>query len=291
MTCHSPARFALTALVVSLATSAGAAPLLVVTDIAPVQSLTAMVMAGAGQPDVLAGPGTDPHDMQLRPSQVAALTGADVVIRVGPALTPWLETPLAQAERARVVNLLDAAGTTARTYPDGATDPHAWLDPQNAAAWVAAIAGALAEEDPANAALYRANAQAARDSIGALDAELATTLAPAAGVPIMTGHDAFGHFAARYDLNIAAAIEDGQSAQAGAARLASLRESLEGAEAVCVFPETGGDPAMAAMLTDGTGVRLGAALDPEGVNLPSGAALYPVLMRNLAQAIKDCVAP
>ena len=62
----------------------------VVTDVAPVQSLAALVLGDLGTPGVLVGNGSDPHDYQLRPSQMGALSGADLVIWVGPELTPWL---------------------------------------------------------------------------------------------------------------------------------------------------------------------------------------------------------
>src|SRR6056297_1885864 len=44
---------------------------------------------------------------------------------------------------------------------DGA-DPHTWLDPTNARAWLDVIAAELAGHDPGNAALYKANAAAAQ---------------------------------------------------------------------------------------------------------------------------------
>ncbi len=82
----------------------------VVTDIAPVHSLVAMVMEGVGTPSLLLDPGTSPHSYAMRPSEAAALERADVVVWIGPALTPWLERPLHNiAGRARVLTLLDIA--------------------------------------------------------------------------------------------------------------------------------------------------------------------------------------
>lgn len=63
----------------------------VVTDIGPVESLTAMVMDGLGTPDRLIQPGDSAHDMALRPSQARALAAADLVIWIGPDLNPQLE--------------------------------------------------------------------------------------------------------------------------------------------------------------------------------------------------------
>jgi zinc transport system substrate-binding protein len=81
----------------------------VVTDIAPVQSLAAIVLGQT--PDVILPPGADPHDFALRPSDGQALAAADLVVQVGPALTPWLSDPIATlAPQARVLVLMDEQG-------------------------------------------------------------------------------------------------------------------------------------------------------------------------------------
>jgi len=66
----------------------------VVTDIAPVGSLAAMVLGDLGTPQVLVESGASAHGMSLRPSQARALQQADFVIWVGPELEPWLDESL-----------------------------------------------------------------------------------------------------------------------------------------------------------------------------------------------------
>lgn len=100
----------------------------VVTDIAPVHSLTAQVMEGVGEPVLLVKPGQSPHHYALRPSEAQALQDAGLVVWVGHALTPWLEKPLeALAAKAEVLELLDAEGTVERPYR-GAADIMAGAD-------------------------------------------------------------------------------------------------------------------------------------------------------------------
>ena len=83
----------------------------VMTDIAPIHSLTAQVMGNLGAPDLLLPPGADPHDFALRPSDAARLGEADLVIWVGESLTPWLVEPLTTlAPQAALVSLIDAPG-------------------------------------------------------------------------------------------------------------------------------------------------------------------------------------
>jgi zinc transport system substrate-binding protein len=98
------ATFALTA------TAAAAAPRVVV-DIAPVHSIVARVMDGVGEPGLIVAPGASPHGYALRPSEAADLEAADVVVWVGPALTPWLQGPLdALAPDAPRLALIEAEG-------------------------------------------------------------------------------------------------------------------------------------------------------------------------------------
>ncbi len=78
----------------SLSTAALAEVPKVAVDIAPVHSLVAAVMGDLGTPDLILPPDGDPHHFQLRPSQMQALSTADLVVWIGPALTPWLEDVL-----------------------------------------------------------------------------------------------------------------------------------------------------------------------------------------------------
>jgi zinc transport system substrate-binding protein len=281
-----------------LAAPAAAAPPRVVADTAPVHALVAQVMGDLGTPVLLIDRGGDPHSFQLRPSQARALAEAELLFWVGPELTPWLKRALEGAGIAgEAVALIQAEGTRLRDYDgahahteDGhaeALDPHAWLDPANAAAWLATIAARLAAADPENAATYAANAEAARAGLAALDAELGARLAPAAGRPLYVYHDAFGYFAEAYGLTIAGALAEGDAAEPGAARIRALRADLVAAQAPCVFAEAGHDPALVTNLVEGTGLGFG-TLDPSGVTLEPGPGLYSALLTGLAEAIATC---
>ncbi len=95
-----------------LSTAAWADVPRVVTDIAPVHSLVAQVMAGVGAPDLTIPPGASPHSYAMRPSEARALAGADLVVWVGPSLTAWLGDPIETlAGDALHLELEDVAGT------------------------------------------------------------------------------------------------------------------------------------------------------------------------------------
>lgn len=291
----------------------------VVTDIHPVHSLVAQVMGDLGKPELLLERGASEHDFQLRPSQAAGLVEADLIVWIGPELTPWLGRALdGLGEDAAKLGLLTVPGTTTQEFSeDGAhtghdhdhghdheetakaaddhdhshdgLDPHAWLDPANAQVWLTAIAAELGRIDPANAATYTANAKAATEEIAALDSELATTLAPLKGKPIVVYHDAYGYLAAHYGLDIFGSIALGDATAPGAARLAELRDGVAAGTPVCLFPEAQYDTALVEQIAEGTGARIGGALDPNGSMQDPGPGAYAALLRSLAQTMVDCV--
>lgn len=94
----------------------------VITDIHPVHALVAQVMGDLGSPDLLLDRGASAHDFQLRPSQAASLADADLVVWIGPELTPWLDRALdGLGEGSARLELLDTPGTLTRAYSeDGA---------------------------------------------------------------------------------------------------------------------------------------------------------------------------
>ncbi len=282
----------------------------VVASIAPVHSLVARVMQGAGTPYLLLPPGASPHGHALRPSGAAALERAALVFWVGPRLERRLERPLTTlAAGARVVRLADTPGLIRLALRKGAafaesgeahgedeTDPHLWLDPENAKLWLGAIAAALAGADPEHRALYLANADAAQAELDALAAEIDARLAPIRGRPFVVFHDSFHYFEHRFGIEAAGAVALGDARAPGPARIARIRDRIRALRAapgaapgsVCLFREPQFRSALVATVAEGTGVRIG-LLDPLGASLRPGPDLYPELLRGLAESLAGCL--
>ena len=93
----------------------------VAVDIAPVHSLVARVMDGVGTPDLIIQPGGSPHEYSLRPSEAGALQDADIVVWIGPDLTPWMADAVGTlAGDATVLTLLEAEETERLPFREGA---------------------------------------------------------------------------------------------------------------------------------------------------------------------------
>ncbi len=93
----------------------------VAVDIAPVHSLVARVMEGVGTPGLVVPPGASPHGYVLRPSDAAALQGADLVFWMGEDLAPRMADAVTNlAVNAEVTTLLEADGTILLDFREGA---------------------------------------------------------------------------------------------------------------------------------------------------------------------------
>lgn len=171
---------------------------------------------------------------------------------------------------------------------EGSIDPHTWLEPRNAIAFVRATAQRLARLDPEHADAYRANADATIERIEAIDAALKEQLAPVADRPYLVFHDAYQYFERRYGLTPAGSIVVDPGRPPGARRLSELRERIGTQGVECLFIEPQFEPQIARTIAEGTGARI-AELDPLGAGLKPGPNLYPDLLRKLGESLRGCL--
>lgn len=246
-------------------------------------------------------PGTDPHGYEPRPSDVAALADAALVLKSGGDVDRWVGDLLADAgARAPVVDLGAVvphrepgeahAGHERDRDHEGEPDPHWWHDPRNAAAAVREIARRLAAADPARRALYRRNARAYLRRLRRLDAGIARCIAAVAPArrKLVTDHEALGAFARRYGLRIVGAVVPARApaAQPSARDVRELIELIERERAPALFPEHGSRAGVAAAIARESGVALGRPLYGDSLGPPgSGAETYLTMEAANADAI------
>jgi len=299
-------RFIATLLALTPAIALHAGPPKVATDIPPVFSLVARVMDGVGTPDLILQPGMSPHDYSMRPSEAQMLEQADLVFWIGHDLTPSLEKPLdVLAASAVVIELLDVDGIKTHEFRDnavfdehdhdhedhhdhGPTDPHAWLDPENAKVWIAVIAEALSEQDPENTATYQGNALAALTEIDAASTEIEEMLEPVRNRNFVVFHDAYQYFEKRFKIASTGSIAAGDAVDPSAARIAEVSERVRALDVDCVFSEPQFDPGIIAALDASTTLNT-AVIDPLGASLPVNSSLYTSLLISIAGKMSACL--
>lgn len=289
-----------------------------VASIKPLHSLVAGVMHGVAEPALLVQGGASPHDYSLRPSDMRALSEADVVFWIGPELETFLIKPLDNAKRrARSVVLLDAPGMTVLPLRSGGAweghrhgreagerghdehdhdeggktgrDAHVWLDPNNAIAIVRQTVSALGEVDPAHRADYERNGTRLIERLNALNQQLAAELAPVRDRPYIVFHDAYQYFERRFDLGAVGSVVLNPEQRPGAKRVTEIQARIRDRNARCVFSEPQFQPGLVDTVLAGSAARRG-VLDPLGAELPAGPEAYFQLLRGLASALRDCLA-
>ena len=307
-------RFLSPAILVLAGVPAWAEPPLVAADIAPVHGLVARVMDGIAEPELVLPPGASPHGYQLRPSEAGALSRADIVVWIGPELSPSLARSVESlAPDAVRLGLLDDPVTTRLELRDNPVfgadgededhdhdhdhghdehdgenvDPHAWLDPGNARAWLGLIAETLAEADPENADAYRANAVAGGEELAAAENRARGAIERFGDRHVAVFHDAYQYFEEHFGLHVAGSIALSDASEPSPARIAELREVLASADVVCVFAEPQYNPGLVEAVREGSGADT-AVIDPLGSHLEPGPDFYPQLIEDLAGAIEGC---
>jgi len=234
----------------------------------------------------LVGPDQDVHVYEPRPHDLRAVMAAAVVLRNGLGLEGWI-TRLTGAAGFRGQVVTAAEHVTPRTMrlDSGAiaTDPHAWQDPRNAILYVQAIAAGLAAADPSHADAY---AQAATRYAAAIAQEDARIEAVFAAIPaeqrrILTTHDAFGYYGARYGIDFLAAEGISTESEPSAKAIAALVRQIRQQKVRAVFIENMTNDRMAKMLARETGAVLGGTVYADALSPPGGPApTYLAMLRH-----------
>jgi zinc/manganese transport system substrate-binding protein len=273
------------AAVVSPVSARAADPLHVVASFSILGDLVGQVGGSAVSVETLVGPNGDVHVYEPRPKDLRTLMAAGLLVRNGLGLEGWMERLTGAADfHGKVV--VAAENVTPRTMKaDGGaltTDPHAWQDPRNAILYGQAIAAGLASADPANAALYRDAAERYAGRIRQEDASIAAAMAaiPADQRRIITTHDAFGYYGARYGIEFLSAEGISTEFEPSAKAIAALVRQIKREKVHAVFIENMTSPRMAEMISRETGAVLGGTVYSDALSPANGpAATYLDMLR------------
>lgn len=150
----------------------------------------------------------DAHDFEPSPADIEAIRDADVVIQNGVGLEKWLKATIdSAAPRGAVVDASKGVKVRAGAGADEKEgDPHIWFAPANAEIMVANVTRALVAADPSGATTYKANQRAYDTELAALDREIASELSALTNRKLVSNHDAFGYYVARYGLEFVGSV-------------------------------------------------------------------------------------
>lgn len=251
----------------------------VVATTTQIGALTRAVAGDQVRLTVLLPAGADAHDFEPDPQDVRKVHEARLVLRNGIGLDDWMTRTIKNAGgSARVVVVTDGIAVQKSASGDeaGEADPHVWHDPTNAAVMVDNIAEALSEADPSHAATFGDNAKAYRARLADVDNQIRALIdeIPQEDRKVVTNHDAFGYFFARYGLQFVGAVfpTSSREGQVSAKELAALTDLIKAEGVKAVFAEEEVDPKVARELARDAGVRIVTGLYADSLGPPGSGA-------------------
>lgn len=287
-------------IVILLCKSALGAPRVIVS-IRPLHSLTANMMEGVGQPELLIGDRQSPHTFHLKPSDVGRIRTADLVVWVGPQLEFFLQ-PLEKSmqHQLQMLNIegmhLLSLGKDKHhhghhadpTHPQHMIDPHLWLNPKNAKLFVATLAKLLTKIDPSHKSEYEKNEKALMKKLDDLDRELKTALQPYSNSPFLVFHDSLQYFAEHYNLGGLQVMTANPELPITVKQFKDSETSIQRHKIQCLFQEPQFDLPIVKRLAIRTGIQVG-TLDPLGIDSKTANQAYFVMMQNLVHELTTCL--
>jgi ABC-type Zn uptake system ZnuABC Zn-binding protein ZnuA len=244
----------------------------------------------------LLGPDTDPHDYAATPQDAVAVARSRVFFANGLNLEEWLDDVVTNAAGPdlRVVTLSDrlpvlGAGGTNPEFAAG--NPHLWLDVSLAMAYVMVIRDTLDELDPANSPTYDANAARYLALLQNLDFAVYSEIrkVPEANRKMVTFHDAWPYFTARYGLTNFPVHQADPEGELSAQEYAELVDLIRRENVKVLFGEAGFNPKILQQLAADTGVRFVDGLYGDTLAPGGPAATYVGMMQHDVSLLVDAL--
>ena len=137
------------------------------------------------------------------------------------------------------------------------SNPHLWMDPEYARAYVRKIRDALMSADPPNAATYRRNAASYDGQLVALVTRTRKKIAtiPPAQRTMIIFHNAFLYYNARFGLRTIGVVEIHPGAEPSPQHIAEIVGLARANHVRAVFAEPEYSPKLIQALADSAGIR------------------------------------
>jgi zinc transport system substrate-binding protein len=255
---------------------------------------------------MLLPPGAESHSFEPTPRDIITIQNSDVFIYIGGEFDVWVDRILGSMDtkNMKILRLMDTVDVVEEEIVEGMEeeeedpllaldveiepeyDEHIWTSPQNTArmAWV--IADALCEKDPANAALYRQNADGYRAKLDALDAAFRKVTDNAKRKTLVFGDRyPFRYFSDLYGLSYFAAFPGcSTETEPSAATVAFLIDKIRAEKIPVVFYIELSNEKMADTIAEETGAKkrlLHAAHNISKRDFDAGLTYLDLMTRNV----------
>lgn len=264
--------FMFTLAIVAITSNPSWAKIDVVASFSILGDMVEQVAGNRANITTIVGPDADAHLYTPNAGDAIAVTEADLIITNGMGFETWSAT-LIETSGTKATIAVATAGIEPLLV-DGEVDPHAWNSLTNGIIYVNNIEAALSAASPADAPMFKKNADAYRAELMALHNRALRDIArlPADKRVVVTAHDAFGYLASAYGLSFLAPQGIDTEAEPSAKELAELITFLNERGAGALFVENIANSDLIAQISRETGIKIGGRIYSDALSVKGSPA-------------------
>jgi manganese/iron transport system substrate-binding protein len=241
-------------------------------------------------------PGAEIHNYQPTPGDLIAAQDADLILWNGLNLEQWFEqflSNLGDVPSVVVTEGIEPMGIGEGPY-QGKPNPHAWMSPNDALIYVDNIRKAFVAADPANEAVYNANAAAYAAKITATVEPIRAALAaiPEQRRWLATSEGAFSYLARDFGLRELYLWPINADQQGTPQQVRHVIDAVRENAVPAIFSESTISPKPAEQVARETGIRYDGVLYVDSLSEPDGPVpTYLDLLSVTATTIVEGLTP
>jgi manganese/iron transport system substrate-binding protein len=284
-----------TAIVLSLlaATAFAGDPVLkIVCSTTQIADLARQIAGDRCEVVCILGAGVNPHNYQPVPQDSRLVESADLCIENGLNLEGknWMASLARDNGNKPLITATDGVQPLDLEYEGQLVkDPHAWFNPANAGIYVNNITRKLVQLDPDGAEGYKGRAELYLSQLRVLDSWIIRQVnrIPVEKRILVTSHDAFNYFAARYKFKVRSPVGWSTGSEIGGGMTPDRRKlvvkSIRTFGVSAIFVETSVNPKMIRQIAEEAGVEIGGALysDAMGEENTAGETYIGMMRENV----------
>lgn len=262
----------------------------VATTFTIIADMARNVAGEAADVESITRPGADIHNYQPTPQDLVRTSDADLILANGLNLELWFQQfldNLGDVPTAVISDGVTPLPIQGGDY-DGKPNPHGWMALDSALIYIENIANALETADPANSAVYRANAERYKaritETVGPLR-EAALAL-PENRRWLVTSEGAFSYLARDFGLNELFLWPINADAQGTPQQVRKVIDTIRRTGAPVIFSESTVSDRPARSIAAETGARYGGVLYVDSLSQADGPVpTYLDLLRVTSETI------
>jgi zinc/manganese transport system substrate-binding protein len=237
--------------------------------------------------------GSDPHLHEPTPKDAQMVGEAQLVLVNGLTLEGWMKELIENSgTKAKIVTCTVGIDAIVSEQFHGSADPHAWMQAANGMIYAQNICKALSELIPSESAFYENNLKQYIQKLTALDQFIQKEIAsiPAKRRVLVTSHDAFHYYGARYGLQLEAVLGTSTDADVQTSDMVRLAKVLATTGVPALFIESTINPKLLQQIAADNHVAVGGKLFADSLGDTVAATYIDLLRHNtivIATALKQ----